>query len=233
MQPYSLLAMRAARGRELALVERHEHQVWRRRGRLADVAAGRGDGALATASGLRAGIPSPWRWKALRSDGQVVPSSAAAALTLPSRSANWKARTASPRSARKRLGCQPRGWRRPRSAFGSERLLSEVDRRTVRHHRADAASAGSRNLEGAPSRAARGPGAWCPIYQHQERASGQLGANAHGQVLEAGQVPGCHLGLLAPADHSEQTAGCCAMASDAAAPSSASTSHPATTTPIP
>jgi hypothetical protein len=36
-----------------------------------------------TASGLRAGIPRPWRVKALRSDGQVVPSSAAAALILP------------------------------------------------------------------------------------------------------------------------------------------------------
>ena len=37
------------------------------------------------ASGLRAGMPRPWRPNALRSDGQVVPSSAAAALTLPSR----------------------------------------------------------------------------------------------------------------------------------------------------
>jgi hypothetical protein len=61
-----------------------------------------------TASGLRAGIPRPCRSKALRSDGQVVPSSAAAALTLPSRSASWKARSAWARSARKRLGCQPR-----------------------------------------------------------------------------------------------------------------------------
>jgi hypothetical protein len=34
-----------------------------------------------TASGLRAGIPSLWRVNALRSDGQVVPNSAAAALT--------------------------------------------------------------------------------------------------------------------------------------------------------
>jgi hypothetical protein len=60
-----------------------------------------------TASGLRTGMPSPWRVKALRSDGQMVPSSAAAALTLPSRSASWKARLASARSTRKRLGCQP------------------------------------------------------------------------------------------------------------------------------
>jgi hypothetical protein len=66
-----------------------------------------------TASGLRAGMPRPCRWKALRSDGQVVASCWAAALTLPSCSASWKARSASPRSARKRLGCQPRG-RRPR-----------------------------------------------------------------------------------------------------------------------
>jgi hypothetical protein len=63
-----------------------------------------------TASGFRVGMPRPWRVKALRSDGQVIPSSAAAAaLTLPSRSASRKARSASARSVRKRLGCQPRG----------------------------------------------------------------------------------------------------------------------------
>jgi hypothetical protein len=60
-----------------------------------------------TASGLRVGMPRPWRPKALRSDGQVVPNSAAAGLTLPSCSASWKARSASARSVRKRLGCQP------------------------------------------------------------------------------------------------------------------------------
>jgi hypothetical protein len=48
--------------------------------------------------GLRAGMPRPWRVKALRSDGQVVPSSAAAVLTLPSCSARAKARPASARS---------------------------------------------------------------------------------------------------------------------------------------
>jgi hypothetical protein len=52
--------------------------------------------------------------KALRSDGQVVPSSAAAALTLPSRSASAKARSASARSVRNRLGCQPSGGGRAR-----------------------------------------------------------------------------------------------------------------------
>ena len=41
-----------------------------------------------TASGLEAGMPRPWRVKALGSDGQVVPSSVAAALTLPSCSAS-------------------------------------------------------------------------------------------------------------------------------------------------
>jgi hypothetical protein len=45
--------------------------------------------------------------KALRSDGQVVPSSASAALMLPNSSASWKARSASARSVRKRLGYQP------------------------------------------------------------------------------------------------------------------------------
>jgi hypothetical protein len=48
-----------------------------------------------TSSGLRAGMPRLWRVKALRSDGQVVPNVAAAALTLPSRSARAKARSAS------------------------------------------------------------------------------------------------------------------------------------------
>jgi hypothetical protein len=64
-----------------------------------------------TASGLRAGVPRPWRWKALRSDGQVIPSSWAAAFMLPSRLASAKARSASARLARNRLGCQPSGWR--------------------------------------------------------------------------------------------------------------------------
>ena len=59
------------------------------------------------ASGLGVSMPSPWRVKALRSDGQVVPSSLAAALTLPSCSASWTVRSAWARSVRKRLGCQP------------------------------------------------------------------------------------------------------------------------------
>jgi hypothetical protein len=63
------------------------------------------------ASGLRAGMPSPCRVNALRSDGQVVPSSAAAALTLPSCSASRNARSASARFERNWLGCQPRGGR--------------------------------------------------------------------------------------------------------------------------
>jgi hypothetical protein len=97
------------------MVERHKHRIQARGGRplrwrAAPTARWR------TASRSRAGMPSPWRVKALRSDGQVVPNSAAAALTLPSRSASAKARSASARSARKRLGCQPSrrwGMRRP------------------------------------------------------------------------------------------------------------------------
>jgi hypothetical protein len=92
-------------------VEGDKHRVQRRvtgwplRWRAAATARWR------TASGLRVGVPRPWRVKALRSDGQVVPSSAAAALTLPSCSARAKARSASPRSDRNRLGCQPtRCW---------------------------------------------------------------------------------------------------------------------------
>jgi hypothetical protein len=44
---------------------------------------------------------------AFRSDGQVMPSSAAAAFMLPTSSVGAKARSVSARSARKRLGCQP------------------------------------------------------------------------------------------------------------------------------
>jgi hypothetical protein len=56
-----------------------------------------------TAWGLRVGMPSPWRVKALRSDGHVVSSSFAAALTLPSLSANA-------RRARPRRGRPGSGW---------------------------------------------------------------------------------------------------------------------------
>jgi hypothetical protein len=41
-----------------------------------------------TASELRAGMPSPWRVKALRSDGQVVPSSVVIASVSLHRSAS-------------------------------------------------------------------------------------------------------------------------------------------------
>jgi hypothetical protein len=50
-----------------------------------------------------------WTAKAWRSDGQVVPSSWAAALMLPSRSARAKAHSASARSARKRLAASQAG----------------------------------------------------------------------------------------------------------------------------
>jgi hypothetical protein len=108
---------------------------------------------------------------------QAVPSSSAAALTLPSCSARTKARSASARSARKRLGCQPSGWRScprpysaPHSAMGG---CCRSRRRAVRRHRPDAAAAGSLSLDGAPS-TARGPGSLVPpaIDQERERASG-------------------------------------------------------------
>jgi hypothetical protein len=52
-----------------------------------------------TASGLRRTCPDRGGER-LRSDGQVVSSSAAAALTLSGRSASWKTRWASAQSAR-------------------------------------------------------------------------------------------------------------------------------------
>jgi hypothetical protein len=113
------LSRRPLSGREDTRVEDHKHRVQGRGGRSSAALAGRGDGALPDRFGLRWGMPRPWRVNALRSDDRVVPSSAAAALTLPSCSASWKARSASARSTRNRLGCQPSGWRscpRPDSA---------------------------------------------------------------------------------------------------------------------
>jgi hypothetical protein len=130
--------------RELIAVEGHKLWVQARRGRpvrwrAASIARWR------TASGLRAGIPRPWRVNALRSDGQVVPSSAAAALTLPSRSARAKACSASARSTRNRLGCQPSGWRscrRPSSAAHPAMSGADGGRcRAARRHRVDTAAA--------------------------------------------------------------------------------------------
>jgi hypothetical protein len=88
-------------------VEGDKHRVQRWGDRLAAALADGGDGPLADGFGVGGGMPRPWRVKALRSDGQVVPSWLATALMLPSRSARAKARSASARSVRNRLGCQP------------------------------------------------------------------------------------------------------------------------------
>jgi hypothetical protein len=53
------------------------------------------------------GMPRSWQAKDLPRNGQVAPSSAAAAVTLPSRSPRARARLASVWSARNRLGRQP------------------------------------------------------------------------------------------------------------------------------
>jgi len=59
-QPRSLLAMGATRSRELALVERDEHRVQRRRARLASAPAGRRNGALPDRLGV-CGLACPAR----------------------------------------------------------------------------------------------------------------------------------------------------------------------------
>jgi hypothetical protein len=109
--PLVQLGRRPRPRRERMGVEGDKHRVqvgvagWPLRWRAAATARWR------MASGLGVGMPRPWRPKALRSDGQVVPSSAAAALTLPSCSARAKARSASARSVRNRLSCLPtRCW---------------------------------------------------------------------------------------------------------------------------
>ena len=62
--------------------------------------------AMGMVAGPGAPNPTP-----ARTYPQVVLSSAAAALTLPNGSASAKARSASARSVRNRVGCQPtRGW---------------------------------------------------------------------------------------------------------------------------
>ena len=86
--PLVQLRRRPRPGRERLGVEGGKHRIqgrvtgWPLRWRAAATARWR------TASGLGVGRPRPWRVKALRSDGQVVPSWVAAALTLPSCSAS-------------------------------------------------------------------------------------------------------------------------------------------------
>jgi hypothetical protein len=98
--PLGQLPTRPCPDRELAVVERHEHRVKTRRGRPARALPGRLNRALPDGLGVTAGMPSPWRANALRSDGQVVPSSVAAAFTEPSRSARQAGRRARPRPGR-------------------------------------------------------------------------------------------------------------------------------------
>ena len=107
-QPHPLLHLGAAPGGELTRVEGREHRIQRRRGPQATPLAGGGDGPLANHLWVALGHAEAVPPEGFRSDGQVVPSSAAAALTLPSRLAKAKARSASTRSTRNRLGCQPR-----------------------------------------------------------------------------------------------------------------------------
>jgi hypothetical protein len=108
----------------------HKHRVQSRGERLAAALAGCGDRPLADGFGVAGWHAKLVRPKALRSDGHVVPSSWAAALMLPSRSASWKARqprrgpkgsgwAASPAAApaqagptaRRRLSARPGGCR--------------------------------------------------------------------------------------------------------------------------
>jgi hypothetical protein len=59
-----------------------------------------------------------------------------------------------------------------------------------------------------------------PIHQHQEQVLwGQLGANAHGEVLEAGRVPDCYLGLLLEPAEDAEGAGVLVVAPQGAAAS--------------
>jgi hypothetical protein len=92
---------------------------------------------------------------------------------------------------------------RLRSALDSERVLSRPTPSSTPYH-ADAAAAGSLSLEGAPQYGGAGSLMPHPSASSRSRPVGQLGANAHGEVLEAGRVPDCYLGLLLdPAEDAE------------------------------
>jgi hypothetical protein len=86
--PLVQLARRPRPRRERIRVKGDKHRVQRRGGRLAAALAGRGDGPLADGFRVTGGHAQAVATEALRSDGQVVPSSAAAAFTLPNCSAS-------------------------------------------------------------------------------------------------------------------------------------------------
>jgi hypothetical protein len=89
------------------------------------------------------------------------------------------------------------------SALDSERVLSRPTASSTPYH-ADAAAAGRLSLEGAPQHGGAGSLMPHPSASSRSRPVGQLGANAHGEILEAGRVPDCYLGLLLdPAEDAE------------------------------
>jgi hypothetical protein len=112
-----------------------------------------------TASELRAGMPSPWRVKALRSDGRVVPEFRCGGVDAAQPLGELEgAFGLGP------VGQEPAGLPAQRVAvvpaplLGSHSAMSECcrsRRRAVRRHRADPAAAGSLSLDGAPQH-----GAW-------------------------------------------------------------------------
>jgi hypothetical protein len=114
---------------QLAVVERHKPRVKLRGGRPPAALAGGLDGALPARLRVarRHAKAVPLEGLAQRRPGG--PSSAAAALTLPSRSASRKARSASPRSVRKRVGCQPtRCWACKAPLIGVDEGSSSIRR---------------------------------------------------------------------------------------------------------
>src|SRR5215208_5125960 len=110
------------------------------------------------------------------------------------------ARSASARSVRKRLGCQPSGWRScPRPSSAPHSAMSgccRSRRRAVHRHRR--CGCGGQPEPGRRSPARRvGRVAWCPTpFSSGSGPVAQLGANAHGEVLVPSRVPDCYLGLL-------------------------------------
>jgi hypothetical protein len=146
-----------------------------------------------TASGLRTGMPRPWRAKALRSDGQVVPQLGRGGI----HAAELFGQGEGALGVLGAVGEEPAGLPAQRVAIVPAPY--SVEQYTIMAWKRVRAGAGD-NLcpEGAPQHdGAWGRVAWCPHPSTSTRGRpvGQLGANAHSRVLEAGRVPDCCLGL--------------------------------------
>src|SRR5215207_6926899 len=162
------------------------------------------------ASGWRAGMPRRWRVKACSAMARWCPA-------RRRRHSRCRVVRRVGRRVRPRPGLPGTGW--AASPAGGDRARGPYfappaamsgccrgRRRAIRRHRAMGCGRQPGAWRALPSTAARGPGNLVdhPFTSTWSGPVGQLGANAHGEVLEPGWVPGCYLGLLLdPAEDAE------------------------------